>query len=497
MAQVVVEMTSDEHRLFAAQQKLIEQEANMARGYEKVGRKAKRAGRQARDGFGGRALSSVKSYAAGVVSVSAALGSAGRAYQVWLQNMREGSAEMQRAANQAIAFAALQEGGVKAERVQQASALARRYGIRDRGQAFNAVQALQSALGGDFAAGMKAAETVFRATQVGIPLREGLELELVGAAGKQPPGATLRRAFAAGQASARDPMALARAGRGLPFWDDQEIAMASAAVLAALFGEEVATYTRAAGIGLSTTSAEGFQKTFKKLGVADATRMERLQALREAGMDTPEKLAAAGLGEMRQQIAISTLVKNLDELDRILGEVREQARPGLFAAQREAVEAELPMMRLQREMDLLEAGIAESAAFGPRALEFGTAEREERIRAAAFRRLGFEQAGPFDIVEGGRATKMDELQFRLWQFMSGQVPGARGAPIGGILQLLAAREPAWERVQVEMDDIREGMRETSDNMRKAAESFDLGMKELNEATRRISGTEGLRERSEN
>ena len=215
-------MTSDQARYYTAIQKLIAQQGKMETGFTRVGRAGQRAGKNVGEAFGGQAASQLKSYVTGLLSVSGTIGIINKAYATWMTNIRETGAEANKAANELIAFAALQEGGTKGARVKEAMALARKHGITQRGEAFNTVQALQSALGGDFKAGMKAAGTVFAATQVGIPLEAGREAEVVGAATGQVPGQALRRAYVAGQLSSRDPALLAKAGRAMR-WNTQPL----------------------------------------------------------------------------------------------------------------------------------------------------------------------------------------------------------------------------------------------------------------------------------
>jgi len=98
-------------------------------------------------------------------------------YKVWLQNMEEVSAKTAELTKSYLAFAVLQEGGTKAKRVQEAGALAQKYGITNLGQAYDVAQAMQSTRG-SFAAGMKTTESVFAASQIGIPVEAGKEVKI-------------------------------------------------------------------------------------------------------------------------------------------------------------------------------------------------------------------------------------------------------------------------------------------------------------------------------
>jgi len=54
--------------------------------------------------------------------------------------------------------------------------MAASFGVTDQARAFDVVQTLQSAAGGDFGKGMAAAAGVFRASQVGMKLETAQEL---------------------------------------------------------------------------------------------------------------------------------------------------------------------------------------------------------------------------------------------------------------------------------------------------------------------------------
>ena len=163
---VVVEMTGDEAKLWKSLQKIVQQTGKVEKAGEKAGKKYKKAGKESDKAFGGAALTKLTAYGAGLVGVSSTVGMITKGYEAQVAAAKELATESRKASNELVAFAALQEGGTKAQRVHQATALAAQFGITDRGEAFNTVQALQSALGGDFEAGMKAAETTFRATQL-------------------------------------------------------------------------------------------------------------------------------------------------------------------------------------------------------------------------------------------------------------------------------------------------------------------------------------------
>jgi len=231
VSKVHTKFTSDPAELERAYDKILRQNSRLMEQNQKLASQSRRAGREKRDLLRGT-RQQVTTLVGSYLSVQGAIGTINRLHDTWLQNIRLVSTEAQKASNQMIAFAALQEGGTKAKRVAAAAALASQFGITDRGEAFNTVQALQSARGGDIRAGMTAARTVFAASQVGVSVGRGRELEVLGASQGQRPGQALRRAFVAGQLSSRDPEVLAGAAPGMKFFQDKNFGFATAAVLA-------------------------------------------------------------------------------------------------------------------------------------------------------------------------------------------------------------------------------------------------------------------------
>lgn len=99
MAQQVVEMTSDEAKLFRGMQKIIDQQNKMQRGFTKTGRNAKKAGgeatRAAKATPGQQAIGMLGRYAAGWLSVSAVIGTVNRALQEHRQLREQAVADKQ------------------------------------------------------------------------------------------------------------------------------------------------------------------------------------------------------------------------------------------------------------------------------------------------------------------------------------------------------------------------------------------------------------------
>jgi hypothetical protein len=413
-------------------------------------REMQAAGNAGRRAFGPQALSMAKGMAASLglgVGVAGSVAKITEGYQNWLAVAREISAETKKAADDIVAFAALQEGGTKAARVREAEALAVRYGVTDRGQAFNTVQALQSAAGGDFKKGLKAAETVFAASQLGVSVETGREAEVFGAGVQLPPGGAIRKAFVAGQQSAREPETLAKIGPALPFFDDKDLAFAVGAILVKTVKEgQLEVFTRRAGIGLSTVG--GLQELFEKGGLGEANRLERLRYLKKQGIETPEQLKEAGVTEIRESIAISGLVRNLAEVERVRGVIARESKAGLLAGKRRGVEAELPTTRLAREVSQAEALYRSEQAFGPVAERMTGIEVEERARGIAAQRMGFRQTafGARTFDEEGRMP--GGAVIRSWIESAIRGLAIRTTPVGVIPGAATRVERALEQIGV-------------------------------------------------
>jgi len=447
MADVVIRMSAQEAALFRAQQKIIQQQVQIEQKYRGIGGAAKQAGHQAREATNKAcqnatklldALKGVGMAIGGGMGIAGAIAKVNEGYQVWLANMQEITQEARKATNEIISFAALQEGGEKAKLVQQASALASRYGVTDRGEAFTTIQAMQSALGGDIAKGLKLAETVFAAGQVGIPVALGRELEILGTTQGQTPGETLRQAYVAGQLSKRDPGALAKAAPGLMFWQDKAAGFAASAVLAGAVPEgELPTYVKQGGRALSKVSA--LQEYFTAQGLGEASQIDRLKHLEKAGIDTAEELAQLGLIEQRQAQALAALVPNVAEVERFAKAIGERARPGLFIEERAAIEKELPFTRAARELGVLESAYKDEQAFGPRALEAMKIEKERLKLGLALKRLGLQQSLWWKLQdESGRAAAWALPRALMGEALKGTTPELSAAARAR----LAGREPA-------------------------------------------------------
>jgi hypothetical protein len=456
---VAVEFSGDEAKLIRSILKMeggLERVERKLREVQQEGKRSgdsfEQAGRQGDKAFDVGKLKSFVGQLAGAAGVTGAVGTVVKAYQDWLAVTREIGRETAKATNDIIAFAALQAGGTKAQSVQQAAALAARFGITNRGEAFNTVQALQSVLGGDLQKGLKASESVFGATQVGIPLEFARELEVLGATQGQKPGEAVRRAFVAGQASARDPAVLARAASGLTFFGDDTLSgFASAAVIAGgVRPDELQTFVKAAGIGLSSTSAlaqgtAAEPSLFTRLGVSGKDTITKLRALAAGGFTTPERLGEVGLKEIRQAQSIATLASNVEDVARIRQEIEAGATPGLFARQRGAVESELPVFETQRQIQQVQT-LFQNEVLGQRGKEALSVELEDVIRGLALRRLGMETGLLGRTVdEEGRATPFQGVR----AVLGGSAP-IGGSPLAAVPAGVSALGEEMERIRQEI-----------------------------------------------
>lgn len=415
MAGVTVQFSGDasklEREIVKLQAKAQELEAKL-RGVASAGGKV---GNDLDSGIS-KALGPITSLAAGVLSVNAALNAGTQAWEVYLRNIREVSEEAKKANSELVVLATMQGSGQKAQAVQAAARLGASYGITNRALAFDTVQSLQASRGDDFKAGIAAAQQVFAATKVGISLESAREAEIIGASLGVRPGSSVRRAFVTGVISPRSPEEVIKASPGLRFWQDNVEAWAAAGVLSAgVNPEELETYVKAGGIGLSGEDKE-FTKFLKKAGYRGSTQAELMRFLHETGLDTPEELRRAGVGEQRRQQSMATLAKNYPEFVRYREEIARRDVPGLFEQERGGVEAELPGVRMEREIAILQAEYANEKAFGARALEAMELERQQRIKGLALQKLGQTEIGllGWDLMD-------DQGRYNPWPW-AGDIP---------------------------------------------------------------------------
>jgi hypothetical protein len=359
---------------------------------------------------------------AATFSVSSAIMKAQQAYEVWKMNAREAAEESRRAAGELSSFLALQEGGEAAERAQRVQALALEFGIKDRGLAYDTVQAMQS-VRGDFEEALIATREVFAASQVDIPVELGKELETAGAAAKAGAGEYTRLAEAAGQASGRTPKAIAAGVQGVKQYVDPVVGFAVAAELAATQREgDLRTFVKAAGMALSTKPGTA-QDAFAAAGLRTAGQFERIQYLAKTlegtgpgGKVLPADVARFGIVEIRAAEAVSDIVNRATELTETVKKTRAAMTDhDLLRREREEITKQSPQAILDLGINQATAEYKEAQAADIKSL---LVEYEQRTRGAIYARRGLTQAGPSDLVDAeGRATGFGRFMAGLYGLM--------------------------------------------------------------------------------
>ena len=330
--------------------------------------------------------------------VAGAIVAVNRGFDTWLTNVKAVSTASRKAANDIIAFAAIQAGGESQQAVFEAAKLGQKYGLTDRGAVFNTVQAMQSGSGGDRAKGMRKAERIFQAMSVSgsdLSLESATEVEAVGGALNLGAGTGLRRAYIMGQLSEKTPGAAAEVFPKLVDYGEKENLRGAAVgtqMLSLFDAAKAGTFAKAVAIGTSNK----YEKAYKTIGIGrDATRMERLQALKDKGIDTVDELRDLGITEQRQQVGLATIVTNLDKVKRYRKEIEERDVPGLFAGKRKQLVGDLPFLEQEERIRQVETQFQDiSGGIVPgrqgaraSALRF---EIKRKERATAIRSLGLE-----------------------------------------------------------------------------------------------------------
>lgn len=424
---VNLEFTADPQRAQRAIALLSSENDKLREKLKLTGKAAKDAGKDMETGFGG-ASTTLRDYAAGLVSVGAAIGLARQGYQGWLREIRDVSLATRNAMADITAFAALQSGGTMARRVQEVNALIGAEGIRDRGTAFELVQGLQSnfkdAQGMDeetaFQRSKAASREVFRGVALGVQLPSAAAAAKMAINMGLDPTQFLRQAYVAGEVSTATPEDIIAAAAGTQTFSDKAFALAAAGALQPITQDMTEVHLRQLGMALSDVSDAnkrkgGRRSAFERLGLAKtATQEERLAAMAAAGIDTPVEIEGMGITEERQRKAVQIAVQNQKAITAYKARILADSGPGLFELRRSSAEQELPGMRVAREIGSIEAMQAEAKAFGPRALGMTEEDREQAARALAIRRAGRTRAfGIFDTIEqtptGERSGPFDQF----------------------------------------------------------------------------------------
>jgi len=364
------------------------------------------------EAFGHQGLSKLTKFAGGVAAIAGAIHMGTRALDAYLQTIHKVSEAASGGVLSARGFANLQPTELMSVRVQEMSRLMVRHGVKQFDQGFDAAQSFQS-MYGSYAAGKAATKTVFTAAEYGVPLELGKEVEAMGGGLGMPPGHFLRMTGIAGEESGRGVKEVAKAAQSLLFWPDKVQGAAAATGLAELFGDELKTYLKAAGVGLAPTG--GLAGKFEELGVADADYVTKLKALRAAEITTPVKLYEAGLTEIRQQAAISGAIEKLDKIVATVPILEAKNVPGFFGEAIKRMQTGMPGMKEALELQRAKAGLKEATAFGPETAEYMTKQREQVEFVTGLRGLGHHTLAEIIADEEGRFNKVGQVLVWSWR----------------------------------------------------------------------------------
>ncbi|MCK4603019.1 MAG: hypothetical protein KAU28_11165, partial [Phycisphaerae bacterium] len=283
-------LTQQQYNTAVGQAKQKLQQHNAVVGQTK--RKFDDAGAAGKRAFGSEARRMVTSLAGALglgVGLAGAVGAIRKAYQGWLQDIKDVNVASNKLQDDISSFAAMMPAGQKRAETIAAGKFIAAHGVEQK-VGFDVMQAMRSGFGKE--KGRLISAKIFQAQRIGIPAALGQELETTGGAAGMAPGEAIRFAYVAGQASKRDPAMLALAPKGATFWRDKRLAFAAAGPLAAQYGTEMPTYLKAGGIGLSMETGKAVQEKYIEMGLGlGATQRERYEALHKMGLRTTEELS--------------------------------------------------------------------------------------------------------------------------------------------------------------------------------------------------------------
>ena len=403
---IVNTWVSDDKDMLRSIERMNRQITKLQDKLRNTGIASKKSGDQATKGFE-QATKVAKSFvgALGLAGgVAGALGLVNKKFDTWVKNLKEISIESRKASNDIIALAAIQEGGKAKESVMAAARLGRQYGV-NRGEAFNTIQALQSASkGGTLAEGLAAGETVFAAARAAgetLSITEATDVEGVGAALGLPPGAAVRRAYRVGQLSSKSPGAVTKGITKSVYFGEEENLLANAVareLLSTKGPDEMGTFLKAAGLATGGKYAALYKE---KLGVPlDATHMQRMQALADKGIGSGKDPIADflkfGITETRQAESLALTIPHLEKIKKTRADLARTAVPGLFQSEWERVSGELPRLGQADELKRMETLFKDvSGGLVPgtekRSRKASAVQIRYKLRAAAVRSLGLEE----------------------------------------------------------------------------------------------------------
>jgi hypothetical protein len=411
-----------------------------AREVRRVGTEAQTAGGKMSAIVGTKAVDKIKSMAAGFFGaggVIAGVKAATAAWENFNETIEASSTAIQTVAAAQLSLAVLQEPGMKRANVERFQGLMGEFGVKpeDRGKAADMLQSLQSAAGVE--QGFQMAREALRAQQVGVPIEVAQSLEMKGQAFGMDPGEMTRKAFVAGKLSPSRSEIVSKVDQALPYWDDPTVAMAVTAAMSGVHGEEVGTFAKGVGTGLSELKPM-FAQVAPYFGTGVATdEVAQLQFLRLTGVDTAEEFKQLGVGNQRAQAGLTTAVKTLDTTKKILKELDEgAAAPGVLDAERAQLEKEIPEYAFAREMDSLAARRETAIATGGLANERSPVARRRAVVATAATELGLESKGVVKVVEGtgteAKTTVVDLTQLAAQELAAGALGLRNGQPLPAV-----------------------------------------------------------------
>jgi hypothetical protein len=182
-------------------------------------------------------------------------------------------------------------------------------------------------------------------------------------------------------------------------------------------------------VGKALSGVSGAAPWFEEQGLAaDASQLERLQALAKANIDTMEELTAIGIKEDVQRRNLERLVPLTREVETTRAEIFQKAKPGLFVRERREIEQEMPWMAQARAIDVMKASQEAEQALGPRKEEALHLELFERAKYLAIQRTGAEEMllEPEEI----EAKRVKRRRWRGMSYPAMEIMEAAGRPMG-------------------------------------------------------------------
>lgn len=361
MAKNHVEITAggDSSKAVSEMQKIVRGQERAIASLQKTARASKKA---AKDSKGiSTSFDKAMSSATGLLGVlGAGVGIAGAIQTIiglvekWDSHVDKIAGKLQRAQREMVAFALLQEGGTKAERVRAAAYLGAKYNV-SMGDSWSVVQSMQSLPGYDFDKGMKAAESVFQGKEAGMDVDALTDMVAAVVQKGLPAWMGVYLPFVSGQASHKKPETMTKAAKALPYWKDPTMAMAFSVPILGTYGpDEFQTYLLNAGSALNTETGD-LGKLWKKLGVTGKAAREKLQALADAGLTTPEALGKEGVVDKRTAGGLAAAANGIQQALALYAEFESNAARTYVPGMRAEAESEIPSMKYGALIDRLKA----------------------------------------------------------------------------------------------------------------------------------------------